>query len=100
MKHAYLIVAHQYPEQLVRLVDRLQSPDARFYIHIDKKVEHMMDDPHIKKLQNCYNVLIYSVLKTYWGGTLREPQHYSCCERRSRTVIMADSHSFPEYAIR
>lgn len=67
MKHAYLIVAHQYPEQLVRLVDRLQSPDARFYIHIDKKVEHMMDDPHIKKLQNCYNVLIYSVLKTYWG---------------------------------
>jgi hypothetical protein len=35
MKIAYLILAHAQPQQLGRLVHRLDSPDARFYIHID-----------------------------------------------------------------
>lgn len=36
---AYLILAHQYPEQLVRLIDRLRSPRADIFVHIDNKTE-------------------------------------------------------------
>ncbi len=38
MKIAYLILAHKNPEQLARLISRLSTTDAIFYIHIDKKV--------------------------------------------------------------
>ena len=34
---AYLIRAHQRPHQLVRLVDRLSTPDASFYIHVSAR---------------------------------------------------------------
>jgi len=33
----YVILAHKAPEQLLRLVLRLKSQDAHFYLHIDKK---------------------------------------------------------------
>ena len=34
MSLAYLIRAHQRPEQLVRLVERLSTPDASFHVHV------------------------------------------------------------------
>jgi hypothetical protein len=34
---AYLILAHQHPEQLSRLVDQLRSPAADMFVHIDAK---------------------------------------------------------------
>jgi hypothetical protein len=39
MKIAFLIAAHKYPELLVRLVKRLQSPVASIFIHIDKDAD-------------------------------------------------------------
>lgn len=33
----YIIVAHALPEQLVRLVRRLRSPRARFFVHVDRR---------------------------------------------------------------
>ncbi|MCF2444147.1 beta-1,6-N-acetylglucosaminyltransferase [Dyadobacter sp. CY345] len=39
MKIAHLILAHCDSQQLGRLIDRLQNPDAFFFIHIDKKTE-------------------------------------------------------------
>jgi Core-2/I-Branching enzyme len=39
MKIAFLIAAHQYPELLVRLVKRLDSPAASVFIHIDRDVD-------------------------------------------------------------
>jgi hypothetical protein len=39
MKIAFLIAAHTYPELLVRLVKRLQSPVASIFIHIDRDVD-------------------------------------------------------------
>ena len=35
MAVAYLIRAHHRPEQLVRLVERLASPSASFFVHVD-----------------------------------------------------------------
>lgn len=37
MKIAYLILAHKNPEQLMRLISRLQSDSVDFFIHVDKK---------------------------------------------------------------
>jgi hypothetical protein len=34
---AYLILAHRYPAQLARLVDRLDGPQATFVVHVDRK---------------------------------------------------------------
>ncbi|MGE4288396.1 MAG: beta-1,6-N-acetylglucosaminyltransferase [Salinivirgaceae bacterium] len=39
MHLAYIILAHKNPEQLFRLVSRLNHPDDFFFIHIDKKVD-------------------------------------------------------------
>ena len=38
MKIAYIIHAYKYPEQVGRLIKALTSPNASFFIHIDKKV--------------------------------------------------------------
>ena len=37
MDFCYAVQAHKNPEQLKRLIDRLDSPNSYFYIHIDLK---------------------------------------------------------------
>jgi hypothetical protein len=37
LRLAYLILAHEQPEQLARLVDRILDEDAHVFIHVDKK---------------------------------------------------------------
>lgn len=37
MRIAYIILAHNYPEQLGRLISKLNKDDVSFFIHIDKK---------------------------------------------------------------
>ncbi|MDB5208169.1 MAG: putative glycosyl transferase [Flavisolibacter sp.] len=37
MYKAYIILAHKYPDQLLRLVSRLNDGASHFFIHIDKK---------------------------------------------------------------
>lgn len=39
MKKAYIIMAHRYPDQLHRLIDRLNDGRSEFFIHIDKTAE-------------------------------------------------------------
>lgn len=39
VKIAYLILAHRYPEQLARLIRRLDTPHSRFFVHIDRRVD-------------------------------------------------------------
>lgn len=40
MKIAYLVLAHDQPSQLGRLVQELESEDSFFFIHVDRKSEH------------------------------------------------------------
>lgn len=37
----YLLLAHKNPNQLKRLIDKLNSPNCAFYIHIDKDVDEL-----------------------------------------------------------
>ena len=36
IKLAYLVLEHKYPEQLLRLINRLNSENSTFFIHIDR----------------------------------------------------------------
>ena len=44
MAVAYLIRAHHRPEQLVRLVERLSSPTASFFVHVDGRAPESVYD--------------------------------------------------------
>lgn len=64
MKLAHLILAHNQPEQLERLISKLQHPDADIYIHLDRKT-----DPaafaHLASIENVF--FIKNNIKVYWG---------------------------------
>lgn len=57
MKIVYIILAHKLPEQLVRLVRKLNSVETSFVIHVDKKTDHetyrQMADP-LKTYKNVH----------------------------------------------
>lgn len=70
LKHAFLIAAHQDVEQLCRLIDALNSECSLFYIHWDKKQEHILRlSSSFHKLQEKNNVFFVESIKVYWGGT-------------------------------
>jgi hypothetical protein len=65
MKLAHLILAHNEPKQLERLVNRLAHPDADIFIHLDKKT----DIAPFKYLADFDNVFfIQNRVKVYWGS--------------------------------
>lgn len=53
MKISYLILAHKNPSQLHRLVDRLNSENVYFFIHVDKSTD---DIPFKEPFLNSKNV--------------------------------------------
>ena len=66
MNIAYLILAHNQPQQLERLISRLDQPNAYFYVHIDKK---SADKEAIKvSLARFPNVRVISKHNVNWMG--------------------------------
>lgn len=53
MRTAHLIIAHKNPDQIERMIKRLQHPDFDFYIHVDKKVAIELFF-NVKSLPNVY----------------------------------------------
>ncbi|WP_264553464.1 beta-1,6-N-acetylglucosaminyltransferase [Flavobacterium sp. N2038] len=49
----YIILAHRYPNQVKKLIQKLTCPDAFFYVHIDKNV---LIDPFFEELDDLPNV--------------------------------------------
>lgn len=69
LNHAFLIVAHDYPEQLAEIVHLLDAPNHFFFIHIDKKnAPRMMENPCIQKLKRQINCNVISCISVNWGG--------------------------------
>jgi hypothetical protein len=64
MRTAHLIIAHKSPEQIERMIRRLQHPDFDFYIHLDKKVNIELF-ANIKLLENVY--FIKNRVDARWG---------------------------------
>lgn len=65
MKLAHLILAHNQPAQLERLIKRLAHPDADIYIHLDKKTP-MSQFEHLGRLPNVF--FVANRVKVYWGS--------------------------------
>jgi len=65
-KLAYLILAHQFPESLARLVNRLESPHAHFFIHVDRATDIQ---PFLRALPPAENVHFTDTrFKVHWRG--------------------------------
>lgn len=68
MRIGYLILAHRYPEQLFRLIDRLNGEGIYFFIHIDKKVSRSVYDLIEEQLSDKENVRFIKRFTCYWAG--------------------------------
>ncbi len=64
MKLAHLILVHNEPKQLERLIKRLEHPSTDIYIHLDKKADAAQFD-YLKSRQNVH--FIKNSVKVYWG---------------------------------
>ena len=68
MNICYIISAYKLPEQVIRLVKKLDSPGAFFYIHIDKRsgdqVFHVIKDA----LRSFENVIFLKRHSSYYGS--------------------------------
>ena len=68
MRIAYIISAYKYPQQLVRLISRLNTSTAYFFVHIDKKAEDSVYVEALRELGNLGNVYFLKRHRCYWGG--------------------------------
>ena len=65
MKIAYLILAHENPTHLRRLIRALRTPWTRFYVHVDRKVPEGLFDGLRDEAQT---ELIPDRVSACWGG--------------------------------
>lgn len=65
MRIAHIIMAHKNPEQLLRLIQRLQHQNADFYIHVDMKSNIAEFKDILSKVPVTY---IENRTKCTWGG--------------------------------
>lgn len=68
MRIAYVILAHQLPEQLTRLVRRLNTPRALFLVHVNRRSDDAVYDAARAGLGELGNVVFLRRHKLYWGG--------------------------------
>jgi Core-2/I-Branching enzyme len=68
MAVAYLIGAHHRPEQLVRLVERLTTPTATFYIHVDGRAPRHVHEAIHGALDGREDVHWVPRVDSYYAG--------------------------------
>jgi hypothetical protein len=68
MKLAYIILAHKNPEQLTRLIARLNTKTTSFFIHVDQTTDRETYDQMVKSLSVFSNIYWLKRYDTYWGS--------------------------------
>lgn len=63
----YIILAHKNPEQLLRLIKRLNTTNVFFYLHIDKLSKSSLFFNLFKKFSNVYFVSDENRVNCIWG---------------------------------
>jgi Core-2/I-Branching enzyme len=85
MRIAYIISAYRLPQQLIRLVERLQFPNRHFYIHIDRRSPPRVHDDVKRSLGAYGNVHFLPSHDCHWGdwghveATLKGLRHLAAC---------------------
>lgn len=67
MRHAFLIIAHNYWGQLKKLIQLLDAENHDIYIHIDKKSKDFKADKFLETT-NKSRIFIYQEYEVFWGG--------------------------------
>ena len=67
IKIGYIILAHQKPAQLLRLMKRLESASNHIFLHLDKRVDgqQFLSYPGMEQIQNLHHLKRF---KSYWGS--------------------------------
>lgn len=97
MKKAYIILAHKYPDQLLRLVQRLTDELSFFFIHIDKKSEAAC----FNKVFELQNVQPVENVRLHWGGysfvqaILNGMKAVKNCEQNIEHIILLSGQDYP-----
>lgn len=68
MKIAYIILAHKSPEQILRLISRLNSDSTSFFIHIDKNTDDKTYHQVFTQLNTFPNVYFVKRYISAWGA--------------------------------
>jgi hypothetical protein len=68
MKIAYIVLAHKLPEQLVRLICRLNNENASFFIHVDNKTDTETYRRMAEPLSEYENVYFLERRGCDWGA--------------------------------
>ena len=68
MSRAYIILAHQYPVQLGRLVHALAADDAHILVHIDRKTDDSVYSEMVQLLGDYDRLHFLRRHVCYWGG--------------------------------
>jgi hypothetical protein len=66
LKTAYLILAHENPAQLLRLLRRLNGPGSYFFLHVDKRVPDTAFAPMFT--DSDLKIIPVTRENTQWGG--------------------------------
>ncbi len=68
MRIAYIILAHNYPEQLTRFITQLNTDDVSFFIHIDKKADSKIYNHVFTQFNKFPNVFFLKRYNSGWGS--------------------------------
>lgn len=98
MEKSYIILVHENPQQLLRLIKALDDNKSFFYIHVDKKV----DIQDFKELMTDYNNVIF-VANRYeciWGHISIVNATLSCMhevvnEKRNGYCVLMSGQDYP-----
>ena len=67
MKIAYIVLAHKLPDQLLRLISRLNTPGTTFFIHVDQKTDKTTFDQMVGAIKDFDNVFFVKRYRSKWG---------------------------------
>ncbi|MBD2388336.1 beta-1,6-N-acetylglucosaminyltransferase [Cylindrospermum sp. FACHB-282] len=67
MNIAYIVLAHKYPEQLIRLIIRLSTEKTYFFVHIDQRMNSKAYQQIVREISHISNVFFLKRRKCYWG---------------------------------
>lgn len=67
MKIVYIISAYKYPDQLVRLVLKLNSENNIFFIHLDARSSRKVYSSAVSQLKHLSNVYFLERHACHWG---------------------------------
>ncbi|MEH2271097.1 MAG: beta-1,6-N-acetylglucosaminyltransferase [Nostoc sp.] len=68
MRIAYIILAHNSPDQLARLIYKLNTDDVSFFIHIDKKADSKIYHQVFTQFNELSNVFFVKRYNSAWGS--------------------------------